>query len=99
MLELVEVLELLLETIPELELVVLEPALELELVVEPMLELELDELDVVLELEPFEVRAMPATTAIIRIARTPPIITVLETACLLTFISKLETAALHLDLL
>jgi len=73
----VALLELVLEIIPELEL-------------EPLLLPELVELEVVLELEPFEVSAMPATTAIIRIARTPPIITLLETACLLRFIFKLN---------
>jgi hypothetical protein len=51
---------------------------------------ELVELVVVLELELFEVSAIPATTAIIRIARTPIIVTLLETACLLRFISKLN---------
>jgi hypothetical protein len=77
----VEVLELVLEL--ELEIIP-------ELVLELLLVLEVVELDVVLELELFEERAIPATTAIIRIARTAPIITLLEIACLFRFICKLN---------
>jgi len=49
-----------------------------------------DEVVVVVELELFEVSSMPATTATSKITTTTPIVTFLEIACLLRFISKLN---------
>ena len=46
--------------------------------------------EVVVELELFELSSIPATTATSRIITTTPIVTFLEIACLLRFISKLN---------